>query len=230
MACVTGAASGARPKDETLSADRFKAFADAVVAIAMTLLILPLMESVGETAGSDTSTVDFLVEHGRQIGSFVLSFALISNFWLIHHRLYEGVERITSGLLRLNIAWMLTIVWLPVPTAMVGQATPDRLQAILYVGTLLLTCALTVCMRLTLLRRPELVPDGVPLLARGLSVDFAMIVCFSVALVGALLWPGPGYMAFFMCVLIGPVQRIIHPLVARRLGVTLPQDPSTRDE
>ncbi len=40
----------ARNGTATLPAERLKAFCDAVVAIAMTLLILPLMESVGDAA------------------------------------------------------------------------------------------------------------------------------------------------------------------------------------
>ena len=40
-----------------LSAERLKAFIDAVVAIAMTLLILPLMESVGEVADASGTTL-----------------------------------------------------------------------------------------------------------------------------------------------------------------------------
>ena len=35
------------------AAERMKAFVDAVVAIAMTLLILPLLESVSDVAGED---------------------------------------------------------------------------------------------------------------------------------------------------------------------------------
>ncbi|WP_307361475.1 TMEM175 family protein [Microbacterium murale] len=40
----------------TFAPERLKAFVDAVVAIAMTLLILPLLESVSEAAIDETST------------------------------------------------------------------------------------------------------------------------------------------------------------------------------
>ena len=52
--------------------ERFKAFVDAVVAIAMTLLILPLMESVSEAASGTLSTAEFFVEHSGQLLSFCL--------------------------------------------------------------------------------------------------------------------------------------------------------------
>ena len=50
------AATPAGAQHEKLyAAERPKAFFDAVVAIAMTLLILPLMESVGEVAPMEMS-------------------------------------------------------------------------------------------------------------------------------------------------------------------------------
>ncbi len=50
------------PRDDvpTYAGERVKAFADAVVAIAMTLLILPLMESIADVAASDLSAAQLL--------------------------------------------------------------------------------------------------------------------------------------------------------------------------
>ena len=110
----------------TLPAERLKAFADAVVAIAMTLLILPLMESVGDAAADHLSSLEWLNANTGQLFSFALSFVLIANFWLTHHRLFAGIHRVTNGLLWLTIAWMFTIVWLPIPTALVGQLDDGR--------------------------------------------------------------------------------------------------------
>ncbi len=121
-----------------------KAFADAVVAIAMTLLILPLMESVGEAAADHLKSFEWLNENRGQLFSFALSFVLIANFWVTHHRLFAGVHRVTNGLLWLTIAWMFTIVWLPIPTALVGQLDEDAGQQILYVGTLAVTSLVDV--------------------------------------------------------------------------------------
>jgi hypothetical protein len=70
-----------------------KFFTDAVVAIAMTLLILPLMESVAEAGRDGVTTADYLSEHGGQLFSFALSFVIIASFWAGHHSLVEHVER-----------------------------------------------------------------------------------------------------------------------------------------
>ena len=67
----------------------------------------------------------------------MLSFVIIARFWYAHEKLFDSVERWTGSLMLLNVAWMLTIVFLPVITAMVGVMDTDRLQIAIYVGTML---------------------------------------------------------------------------------------------
>ena len=144
------------PRTQPFRTERFKAFVDAVVAIAMTLLILPLMESVSEAASDHKSTAEFFDEHSGQLLSFGLSFLLIATFWMGHHRQYRDVEFVTGPLLWINVAWMATIVWLPVPTAMIGQMDTDPLQAVVYIGTLIMTQVTTLAGWLYLARHRDL--------------------------------------------------------------------------
>ena len=121
-------------------AERASAFIDAVVAIAMTLLILPLMESVSDIGDAGGTTLLWLAEHEQQLVSFVLSFVIIAMFWMFHHRLFVLVEAITSGLMWLLVGWLLTIVWLPVATAITGAMDDDdNLVKIVYVGSMIAT-------------------------------------------------------------------------------------------
>ena len=70
-----------------------KFFTDAVVAIAMTLLILPLLESVSTAADEGLGTADYLRENGTQLFAFVLSFVIISRFSFAHEKLFDSVRR-----------------------------------------------------------------------------------------------------------------------------------------
>jgi uncharacterized membrane protein len=192
-----------------LDAERFKAFVDAVVAIAMTLLILPLLESVADAAQERTGTAEFLSEHGGQLMSFGLSFVLIASFWMEHHRLYSRVHGVTGPLLWINVAWMLTIVWLPVPTAMLGQMKDDPLQAALYIGTLVLTQITTLGGKLYLIRHPALHDFPEERLRGGAAGDVAAIILFAIALPIAA-WVHPvGYFALLLVALSGPVAKVL---------------------
>lgn len=196
--------------------ERFKAFVDAVVAIAMTLLILPLMESVSEAASGNLSTAEFLAEHSGQLLSFGLSFLLIATFWMGHHRQYRDVEFITGPLLWINVAWMATIVWLPVPTAMIGQMDTDPLQAVVYIGTLIMTQVTTLAGWLYLARHRELSTISTETIRLGAIGDLAAIVLFTAALAIAVAASPHGYVGLFLLLLSDPMSRLLNRLFRRR--------------
>jgi uncharacterized membrane protein len=194
-------------------AERLKFFTDAVVAIAMTLLILPLLDSVSEAASEGLSTRGFVSEHRDQVLSFALSFLVISRFWMAHHSLFEKVEHYTPLLLHLGILWMFTIVWLPVPTAMAGEMDTDPLQLVLYIGTMLASTLVMVACHLQVMRQPETWAHPQVPGPDGLAAAIALSLLFAVALLLALVLP-IGYLALLVLLL----TRVVRRLVARRLG------------
>lgn len=200
-----------------LKAERGRVFADAVIAIAMTLLILPLMETVGETAQRGEGATHWLSAHSDQLVSFVLSFVLIALFWLDHYRFFEYVDRLDTALVWWMIGWLLSIVFLPVATALVGQvASNDSATKVLYVGTMIAISALLLAQRIYLTRHPELHHAPAVRLRMGIAAELATIACFVIALGVMLAVPSWGYYPLFVMFLSGVIQRV----VARRMGVT----------
>lgn len=198
------------------AAERTKAFVDAVVAIALTLLILPLMESVGEIASSGAGANEWLAEHSGQLLSFVLSFLLIAIFWMIHHRLFTGVSLVTPVLMWLLVGWMLTIVWLPVATAIAGRMSDhDSVAESIYIGSLMMPAVLSLVIRLYLRAHPALHEIDDRELRVGIALDLSMILLFAIAFVIALIFPAVGYLSLFVTALSGVVQKIMQ----RMLGV-----------
>lgn len=208
-------ATGSSPAT-VLSAERLKAFTDAVVAIAMTLLILPLMESVSDLAREGVTAAEWLNDESTQLLTFALSFVLIANFWMSHHRLFDRVERVTGALVWLTVAWMFTIVWLPVATAIVGQMDTDATQTVLYIGTLLVTSVVLMVTRLYVMRHPELHEIESIRLRHGLAADVITAVLFALALATSLLAPAVGYYAMFLLLLTWPLHRLATNVIDRR--------------
>jgi uncharacterized membrane protein len=81
--------------------ERLVMFTDAVAAIAITLLILPLLETISEASGAD-SLGDLVHGHLGQFGAFVLSFAVIFRFWWGHHRVFGHVSRLRPTVVYLS--------------------------------------------------------------------------------------------------------------------------------
>lgn len=193
-----------------LSAERSVAFIDAVVAIAMTLLILPLMESVSDVADAGDDTLHWLAEHQQQLVSFVLSFVIIAMFWMFHHRLFARVEGITTPLMWLLVGWLLTIVWLPVATAITGvMSDDDNLAKVIYVGSMIATSLFSLAIRLYLRSHPQLHRNPATSLVAGIAADLSTAALFGIALAVALLVPAIGYNALFLMLLTPLVQKLL---------------------
>jgi len=62
----------------SLGTERLVFFTDAVVAIAATLLILPLVDRVPEAARESADLADFFAVNGAQVAAFFLSFVVIA--------------------------------------------------------------------------------------------------------------------------------------------------------
>ncbi|MFJ4026370.1 TMEM175 family protein [Paenarthrobacter sp. NPDC089989] len=196
-----------RPR-ELSSPERLQAFTDAVVAIALTLLILPLMESVGDLADEDGTTAAWFEHERYLLLGFALSFLLIAVFWVHHHRLFRSVRRIDSGLLWWTVAWMFTIVCMPVATALSTQMRADWAQPLVYIGTLLATSLTLLAARLYLRRHPDLHTLDDVEANSGIRAGAIVSGLFLVALVVALIAPELGNLPLVLMVLSEPLQRL----------------------
>jgi uncharacterized membrane protein len=116
--------------------DRIIIFADAVVAIACTLLVLPLVDLATQDAGVPIDRL--LSDHLGQFGAFALSFAVIARLWVAHHRLFERVGTYDTMIIRLTLTWLFTVAFLPFPTAILADQS-GHAASTLYIGTLLLS-------------------------------------------------------------------------------------------
>jgi uncharacterized membrane protein len=182
--------------------DRFLTFLDAVVAIAITLLVLPLVEITGEVREATVSEV--LVDHQAEIWAFLLSFVVIARLWFAQHGSVSPLVLLHGRIARLLTAWMLTIVFLPFPTALVAQAPNAALTKLLYIGTITLAGVLLLAVDLTAIRHPEL-SDGRRL--PGPEGAAATVVLLLAALVITLALPATSYFPMLLLLLTDPLVR-----------------------
>jgi len=185
---------------------RVVGFSDGVVAIAITLLILPLVDSASDYNGE---VGQFVTEHLGKLLLFFLSFAVIGNFWLVHHRMWEQISSYNTPLLWANLLWLMSIVFLPFPTALLaGSPSGDRATYALYVGTMVVTTAASLLEQVIVVRHPELQAEEVRGTLR-ISGFLAPLGIMVVALLIAVVFPHIGLWGLALFALAGPAGRIL---------------------
>lgn len=189
--------------------DRFITFLDAVVAIAITLLVLPLVDVLtGAHLPHDVAGV--FTQNGDRFFSFLLSFAVIARLWIAHHRIVEKVGAYDREFVLANFGWALTIVFLPFATQLISEfSSRDRLAVGVYIGTITLSSLFLATVGVLVWRRPALRREGV---TKDDVLPWTVLVNaggFVLALVLGTAFPRVNYYALLLLFLSGPVDRLL---------------------
>jgi len=120
---------------------RLETFADGVMAIAITLLIL---EVKVPHIGPDGSLARALGRQWPSYAAYVVSFLTIGIIWINHHHMFGLIERANNTFLVLNVVFLMAIAALPWPTALVAEHLQDadhRTTATVVYGGLMVVIA-----------------------------------------------------------------------------------------
>lgn len=196
--------------------ERLVFFSDAAVAIALTLLILPLMDSVNESAAEGFDATGYLQHNGTGLIGFALSFVLIARFWRSHHRLFAHLEDEVPGLFGVNMAWLAMIVLMPVATAIIFTLPEGTTEYVIYIGTMLGASICMVAMTWMMHRHPEAWADGQQVSAESVRAGAVTAALLLAALAISLLVPGAGFWSLLLLLLTRPSQLALERLRARR--------------
>jgi uncharacterized membrane protein len=102
--------------------DRIAFFSDAVVAIAITLLIL----EIKVPHFTKDSTYDMVMDqfNGLSYGliALLVSFMVISSYWIIHHLLFKHIHRYNRAIIWANMVFLLTIIFFPFTTSLFSES------------------------------------------------------------------------------------------------------------
>ena len=90
------------PSGEDLpGVERLLALSDGVVAIAITLLVLQLNVPLPAKLHDPASASELATQLGKgadQLVSYVISFYVVAQFWLVHHRVFRQIAGQREGL------------------------------------------------------------------------------------------------------------------------------------
>lgn len=117
---------------DSLEFGRLVSLSDGLFAIAMTLLVFTLDASV---VSLDRLTGVVTDQTGPLI-AFVLSFAVVANFWWIHHRFVAMLGAIEPVLVVLNLLLLGSVALVPFPTSLLGRDPTARGAVVPYLTLL----------------------------------------------------------------------------------------------
>jgi uncharacterized membrane protein len=197
---------------KTFPSDRMIIFSDAVMAVAITLLVLDLKLPEGVT---DAQLPSVLQGSLHAFGVYVLSFVVIGLLWMGHHEQFSYIRRVDGVLLWLNLFFLMTIGLIPFVTSLLSDHG-TALATSLYAGTLVMTSLLSAAMWWYACRDPELISgDVTPSVRReGLLNVLLTGAVFALSIVIANTWGAtPAQWSWLLLI---PVGRIPAVLETRR--------------
>ena len=115
---------------------RMENFTDGVLAIVVTLMVLEL--DAPEATGTQ-SLLDAIGRNWEEYLSYLISFAFVGGFWIVHSRAMRMLERGNELLARLNVLWLLSVTLLPLSSLILIRnlgGPGERVAGFIHIGTL----------------------------------------------------------------------------------------------
>jgi uncharacterized membrane protein len=111
--------------------ERLVFFSDAVFAIAITLLAIDIHLPVDAAGLGNAELLSRLLAIWPKALGYMVSFLVIGNFWVIHHRQYQYIECYDTRLVYINLFILLSVAFIPFPTAVISE-NGNRTATIFY--------------------------------------------------------------------------------------------------
>ena len=127
-----------RASERRRSPERLEAFSDGVFAIAITLLVLEIRVPSSDQMSNPNDLIEALGALWPSYIGYLISFVTIGIIWANHHNLFRLVARVSHGLVLANLLLLLTVGFVPFPTALLAATleTPSaQIGVLVYAAT-----------------------------------------------------------------------------------------------
>lgn len=175
--------------------ERLSAFSDAIVAVAITLLVLPLTDLF--KGDGNLAVIDILksYEFISTFSSLIISCFVIYGFWAKHRRVFENITEIKKSVERINKLWLFSIILIPAATN-INFSTNSVVGIWIYGGVLLVSSV-------TLQAMNAIVHPDVKF------YQSSTIVILTISLILVTLVPTLGHTVFYLLFLGRPIRKYV---------------------
>jgi uncharacterized membrane protein len=194
----------------SLGFERIVFFSDAVFAIAITLLVLEIKPPHLEQF-SESSLRHHLLQLLPKFSGFVVSFLIIGTMWIEHHRIFRYIRRYNAGLLWRNLIFLLSVSFVPFPTAVFSEYFWSRTAFMLYAASFAGVGLTKLWVWRYTVSRSDLLEEG---------IEEATLRRISRRSLAVPIGCGTAIILSLVSVLVAPIGFILIPVIARLLDLT----------
>ncbi|MBS1597044.1 MAG: DUF1211 domain-containing protein [Bacteroidetes bacterium] len=200
--------------------DRIAFFSDAVIAIAITLMILEIKIP---PLGQKISLKELLTTYGGHAYSSLLALLIcyisIGNLWMRHHELYEHIINYNKRLIRVNLFFLFSIMMLPVSTSFMFEwNNPPQIKMVVFFINLFF-CNLTYYLMLLVVFNNKInfsSITGTEAAAKTKMIAFNVTLMFLLVIVLTIFWPQFFFVPFIVWPLVSRIAERVRKSRSRR--------------
>ena len=194
-----------------LSKHRIEALTDGIYAVAMTLLVIELKLPAHELVHSDQDLANALVNLIPKFTAWVISFLVLSLFWLGHQRMFQNLRHVDGKLVALNMMQLGFASLMPFSSALSGEFGARWISQIGYSINMSLLSISAILVARYIHKHPEL---SIHAMSEGAyqAASFrigGLIFISIVAVIISYHIPAAGNGAFMLMMVIMPISRRI---------------------
>ena len=184
--------------------ERMLNFSDGVVAVAATVMVLPLVDLEGPNASRQV--LDIIRAHIPLILGYFTAFLIVVLIWLAHHRVMARLDAYDTVVMLLNTGWLATIAFFPWCTELIGEADGFRYG----VGPLFFATLATNTLMLALITRrairfPDLLRPGAIIIRSDRWTSQYFFVMFVGLGILSAFYPYASGVALYPLLILGPI-------------------------
>lgn len=166
-----------RTKANLLSIHRLEGLTDGIYAIAMTIMVLslPLPKTI-HNIGSSSDLLNHLLDYSELFWTYLLSFLLLGNFWIIQQKLFKYVNITCVNHLWANLGGLLVVCVIPFSSSLIGNHIDYFVANIFFHTNILLIGLFFLFQCRTLIKYPEMLNEGVDKKAIGRIIKINLVL------------------------------------------------------
>jgi uncharacterized membrane protein len=151
-------------------------FGDAIFAFAITLMTLSIDIPDLPANLTESQLISALYDTYPQVESYVISFAVISIFWVSYHQVFNFITSSHISMVYLNLLFLLLITLLSITTSLVIEYGSYQIPYVIYCVVVIMTSSLLALIWWHASKDYRFIDKDIhPLFIRGMMVNYLLV-------------------------------------------------------